>query len=78
VRSERELLGDLPKVKNALGEGAVWICWPKQVSEEATDLTQAKVRARGLAAGLVDYKICAIDSVWSGLLFTRRRTNNGG
>jgi hypothetical protein len=27
----------------------------------------------GLAAGLVDYKICAVDATWSGLLFARRR-----
>ena len=73
VRSERELLGGLPRIKGALGQGAVWVCWPKQASGESTDLTQAKVRETGLAAGLVDYKICAIDRVWSGLLFTRRR-----
>jgi hypothetical protein len=30
------------------------------------------VRSFGLAAGWVDYKICAIDETWSGLLFTRR------
>jgi len=31
------------------------------------------VRRAGLAAGLVDFKICAIDADWSGLAFTRRR-----
>jgi hypothetical protein len=36
-------------------------------------LTQAVVRKIGLATGLVDYKVCAIDAVWSGLLFTRRK-----
>jgi hypothetical protein len=39
----------------------------------ATDLTQQQVREVGLDAGLVDYKICAIDRTWSGLLFTRRK-----
>jgi hypothetical protein len=77
VRSRAELLGRLPRIRKGLGEGAVWICWRKQASGETTDLTQAKVRASGLAAGLVDYKICAIDSVWSGLLFTRRRAPAG-
>jgi len=32
------------------------------------------VRRTGLAAGLVDYKISAIDATWSGLLFTRRKS----
>jgi len=31
------------------------------------------VRETGLATGLVDYKVCAIDATWSGLLFTRRK-----
>jgi hypothetical protein len=73
VRSKRELAKGFAAIRKALGEGAVWICWPKLASGEATDLTQAKVRETGLASGLVDYKICAIDAVWSGLLFTRRR-----
>jgi hypothetical protein len=38
-----------------------------------TDLTDREVREAGLAAGLVDYKVCAVDSTWSGLLFTRRK-----
>jgi hypothetical protein len=29
--------------------------------------------ARLRAAGVVDYKICAIDETWSGLRFARRR-----
>ena len=39
-----------------------------------TDVSEPVVREVGLAAGLVDYKICAIDSTWSGLLFARRKT----
>ncbi len=38
-----------------------------------SDLTQTVVRKAGLAAGLVDYKVAAIDEVWSGLRFTRRK-----
>jgi len=52
--------------------GGLWIAWPKQSSGVRTDLTQAAVRAHGLDHGWVDYKICAIDETWSGLLFARR------
>ena len=38
----------------------------------ATDVGENDVRAVGLAAGLVDNKVCAIDHVWSGLRFVFR------
>lgn len=45
---------------------------PKKAAKVPTDLTEDGVRARGLAAGLVDVKVCAITEVWSGLKFVRR------
>jgi hypothetical protein len=56
-----------------LGSGRLWICWPKKASGIVSDLTQNEVRATGLASGLVDFKICAIDDTWSGLCFTQRK-----
>ena len=73
VRSMRELETGLDEVFPKVGPAPLWIAWPKKASGLAKDLTQQNVRETGLAAGLVDYKICAIDSVWSGLLFTRRK-----
>jgi hypothetical protein len=52
--------------------GAVWVLWPKKSSGRATDLDENGVRARALAAGLVDVKVCAVDEVWSGLKIVRR------
>jgi hypothetical protein len=37
-----------------------------------TDLSETNVRTIGLAAGLVDVKICAVDDVWSALKFVFR------
>jgi hypothetical protein len=48
---------------------ALWICWPKRTSGVHTDVTENTVRAAGLANGLVDFKIAAIDKTWSGLRF---------
>lgn len=53
---------------------AVWIVWPKKTSPLAADVSQRDVRSAGLHQGLVDYKICAVDDDWSGLLFLRRKT----
>ena len=63
----------IKSVKASLGNGRLWIAWPKKTSTPDSDLSQTVVRRIGLAAGLVDYKICSIDSEWSGLLFTKRR-----
>jgi hypothetical protein len=52
--------------------GGLWMAWPKKASGRATDVTENAVRAIGLAAGLVDNKVCAIDDVWSGLRFVFR------
>jgi hypothetical protein len=52
--------------------GMLWVSWPKKSSGVATDLTENLVREIGLAAGLVDVKVCAVTDVWSGLKFVRR------
>jgi hypothetical protein len=71
VRSARQLKRGLQRY--AALDVPVWIIWPKQASGVDTDLTQNAVRAAGLGVGLVDYKVCAVDETWSGLLFRRRR-----
>jgi hypothetical protein len=73
ARSRADLERRLYPTVRALGEGGLWIIWPKKTSQLAADLNGNDVRRLGLDAGLVDYKVCAIDENWSGLLFTRRR-----
>jgi hypothetical protein len=52
--------------------GGLWIAWPKRTAHVATDLTENVVRDVGLAHGLVDNKVCAVDETWSGLRFVYR------
>jgi hypothetical protein len=52
--------------------GMLWISWPKRASGVQTDLTEDVIRAIGLAHGLVDVKVAAVDEVWSGLKLVRR------
>lgn len=52
--------------------GGLWLAWPKRASGVPTDLTDIAVRNLGLATGLVDNKVCAIDQVWSGLRLVHR------
>ncbi|MEM7247420.1 MAG: DUF3052 domain-containing protein [Acidobacteriota bacterium] len=76
VSFHRRLAGferDLVKLKGRLVEnGGLWIAWPKKSSGLQEDLTEADVRRLGLAIGLVDNKICAVDETWSGLRFVYR------
>ncbi len=70
VRAQRDLERGIAGRVERIGPQGLWICWPKRASGVMTDITEAHVRALGLGAGLVDFKIAAIDSTWSGLRFT--------
>jgi hypothetical protein len=72
VRSRKELKRGVRRMTAHAEKGGLWIVWPKKSSGVASDLSQKDVRAVGLASGLVDFKISAIDETWSGLRFTRR------
>jgi hypothetical protein len=73
VRTHREFDRGFAR---AVGLGArmpVWVVSPKKSGPLAADLSQNYIRGACLAAGLVDYKVCAVDAAWSGLLFRRRQ-----
>jgi len=71
--SRAQLERRLPDCRDALDKtGGLWVAWPKRSSGVVTDLGEGAVRELGLAAGLVDNKVCAIDATWSGLRFVYR------
>jgi hypothetical protein len=73
VKSTGELKNKFAEVAGKLAPaGMLWVSWPKKTSGVATDLDENKVRDVGLAAGLVDVKVCAVNDVWSGLKFVIR------
>lgn len=74
AKSVKELESRIKSVAGLIKDGGLWIVWAKKTSGLTSDLTQNNVRKAGLAAGLVDYKICAIDKTWSGLLFAKRKS----
>ncbi|MGH9149584.1 MAG: DUF3052 domain-containing protein, partial [Acidimicrobiales bacterium] len=57
-----ELARRVPALARALAPaGGLWLAWPKKASGVATDVTFDVVQPVGLATGLVDNKVCAID-----------------
>jgi hypothetical protein len=77
--SRADLARRLPAVRRALDPaGGLWVAWPKRSSGVATDLTEDVVRELGLAAGLVDNKVCAVDTAWSALRLVVRLRDRPG
>jgi len=73
TKSKEQLSEEFGHISKALAPtGMLWVSWPKKSSGVATDLNGNIVREIGLAAGLVDVKVCAVTEVWSGLKFVRR------
>jgi hypothetical protein len=71
--SRLELTREFSRMTKQLAPaGMFWVSWPKKSSGVATDVDENAVREIGLAAGLVDVKVCAVTAVWSGLKFVRR------
>ena len=77
LSSSRAVLGALfPKAKHVLApRGALWVAWPRKSSGFFTDLDESLVRAVGLAGGLTDNKIIAMDEIWSALRFIEKESS---
>ena len=63
-----ELESMLPLLKPEIREnGCIWVSWPKKASKVPTDVTEDLIRELALSLGLVDVKVCAVDTTWSAL-----------
>jgi hypothetical protein len=60
----------LPSRRVLAARSRLWIVWQKGRRD---GLNGNFVRERALAMGLVDYKICSLDGVWSGMVFTVKK-----
>jgi hypothetical protein len=76
VNSAAELGWEIRRISGFAAGVPMWIAWrkmKKSTRHDPSGPSENVVREAGLAAGLVDYKVCAIDATWSGLLFASRR-----
>ena len=69
VREPSEFAAQLSRRRALAARSKLWIVWRK--GQPA--LNGNTVRQAALALGLVDYKICSLDAVWSGMLFALRK-----
>ena len=72
--SAKDLASRVKKIEQRITPGGgLWGAWAKKTSGIKTDLTEQTFRDVCLPIGLVDYKVCAISEIWSGLKFARRK-----
>ncbi|WP_007508688.1 DUF3052 family protein [Pseudofrankia saprophytica] len=53
--------------------GALWIAWPRRAAGHRSDVTENLIREVALPRGLVDVKVAALDTDWSGLKLVWRK-----
>jgi hypothetical protein len=70
VDTADELTAALKASQKSLGRAPLWIVYRKGKGQP---LSEATVRARGLAAGLVDTKVASVSSILTALRFNKRR-----
>lgn len=68
VHEPAGFLEGLPRMRRLAGNSKLWLLWRK-----GGVIKQQFVRESAAAAGLVDYKVCALGGDWSAMLFARRR-----
>ncbi|HEX4771682.1 MAG TPA: hypothetical protein VH351_12665 [Bryobacteraceae bacterium] len=64
----------LSAVRKLASKTRLWILWRKKGAPGYAGVSGALIRETGIDLGLVDYKICSVSDVWSGMVFTRRKS----
>lgn len=69
-----ELIRWLTDLRHSIApDGYVWISWPKKASKLPCDFTEDTIREVAYPMGWVDVKVCAVDTIWSGLKLMIRK-----
>ena len=63
----------LQRMRAIVERTKLWVLWPKKSARTNSGLDENVIRQAAIAAGLVDYKVCAVDKTWSALAFAARK-----
>jgi len=73
-RSQTALRDDVATLESGLAaSSSLWICWPRRAGGHRSDITENLLRELLLPTGLVDVKVAALSTDWSGLKFVWRK-----
>ena len=74
VRSADDVRAGIPRLGDSIRPaGALWVAWPRKAAGHVSDVTENLLRDVALPLGLVDVKVAAIDTDWSGLKIVWRK-----
>jgi hypothetical protein len=75
-RSAAEYRAELDELAELIRpDGMLWAAWPRKAAGHVSDLDENVIRDAALERGLVDVKVAAIDTDWSGLKLVWRLAN---
>lgn len=69
VRDSDSLQRRLSKCRDFANSSKLWVLWSKKAARYGGSISEGVIRQHGVALGLVDYKICSVNEVWSAMLF---------
>jgi hypothetical protein len=70
VRDPEEYIRALPRKRALAARSKFWVVWPKG---QRDGINQFVIRETALQLGLVDYKICSLNEVWTGMVFAVKK-----
>ncbi|HEX4748666.1 MAG TPA: hypothetical protein VH302_03905 [Bryobacteraceae bacterium] len=68
-----QLVSSLSALRHHAKTSKLWILWRKGGKAAAGDVTERVVRDTALDLGLVDYKICSVNEIWTAMCFALKR-----
>ena len=78
VRNAAEIAPTLERLESRIfPAGGLWMAWPRKATGHVSDVDENAIRDAALARRLVDVKVAAIDTDWSGLKLVWRREHRG-
>jgi hypothetical protein len=70
VRDPEEYIRALPRKRSIAARSKFWVAWPKG---KRAGINQFVIRDAALQLGLVDYKICSVNEVWTAMVFAVKK-----
>jgi hypothetical protein len=77
-RTSGDVVALVTAVESLPSTGALWVAWPRKAAGHVSDVDENLLREVLLPTGVVDVKVAALDTDWSGLKFVWRKENRRG
>lgn len=79
VTAQEELEMGIGTTAQIVGDGVLWIVWPKAAGRAARAVSHGTIRAAMFAHGFAESKVCSVNDMWSAVRYTRKsRTSVDG